>query len=279
MSFQPFDSSPPPSGGRTESKRPHLSVFRFTSFQSISRRPSQTPPAYSPNDAIASRNQLHAKILHWLRIAVSAVTFLASIIIIACTARALQTYNNTPDNAHWVLPLWPVSVDLRPTHALLACGVILAVASLFYIAAALAPSVRSLHPREKLPAGHTNTKALQPLRLPRALNIISTTTAFISIFLAIFTTVFASAINAHLSDSTQAGTLESWSCKWQDFGAVTPGNFSDICAESNAAMDVVILMIVVQVFHVLLAGWGWWVGAGLRKAGGGEEGKGEGVGV
>lgn len=141
MSFQRFDS-PSPSGGRTQSKRPHLSVFRFTSFQSTRRTPSQTPPAYSPNDVLASEYQSRAKLLHWLRIATSVVTLIASIITIACTARALQTYNTTRDNADWVLPLWPASVDLRPTHSMLACGVIIAVMSIFYIVAALAPTVR-----------------------------------------------------------------------------------------------------------------------------------------
>ncbi|KAI4186105.1 MAG: hypothetical protein L6R41_003677 [Letrouitia leprolyta] len=255
MSFQRFDS-PPPSGERTESKRPHLSVFRFTSFQSTRRTPSQTPPAYSPNDVLASRNQSRAKLVHWLRIATSAVTLLASIIIIGCTAKALQTYNLTRDNADWVLPLWPASVDLRPTHALLACGVIITVSSLFYICTALVPT---------------------PLRAVRTQNLIYTILAFLSIFLTIFTTAFASTINSHLSNSTQAGTLSSWTCKWQGFGSAAPGHFSEICAESNAALDVVILMIVIDVFGVLLAGWGWWVGARLKKAEG--DGKGETINV
>ncbi|KAL9002700.1 MAG: hypothetical protein Q9188_004381 [Gyalolechia gomerana] len=255
MSFQRFDS-PPPSGGRTQSKRPHLSVFRFTSFQSTRRTPSQTPPAYSPNDVLASEYQSRAKLLHWLRIATSVVTLLASIITIACTARALQTYNTTRDNADWVLPLWPASVDLRPTHSMLACGVIIAVMSIFYIVAALAPTA---------------------LRALRTLNLIFTMLAFLTTFLTIFTTAFASTINSHLSNSTQAGTLSSWTCKWQGFGSATPGHFSEICVESTAALDVVILMIVIEVFSVLLAGWGWWVGARLKKAGG--DGKGEAISV
>lgn len=275
MSFQRFDS-PPPSGERTESKRPHLSVFRFTSFQSTRRTPSQTPPAYSPNDVLASRNQSRAKLVHWLRIATSAVTLLASIIIIGCTAKALQTYNLTRDNADWVLPLWPASVDLRPTHALLACGVIITVSSLFYICTALVPTVRFSNSSKRCIKSFLLT-ILQPLRAVRTQNLIYTILAFLSIFLTIFTTAFASTINSHLSNSTQAGTLSSWTCKWQGFGSAAPGHFSEICAESNAALDVVILMIVIDVFGVLLAGWGWWVGARLKKAEG--DGKGETINV
>lgn len=91
--------------------------------------------------------------------------------------------------------------------------------------------------------------------------------------MTIFTTVFANTINSHLSNSTQAGTLASWTCRWQGFGAAAPGRFSEICATSTAALDLVILMIVIESFSVLLAGWGWWVGARVKKEAAG--GKGE----
>ncbi|KAL8785598.1 MAG: hypothetical protein Q9213_003252 [Squamulea squamosa] len=218
-------------------------MFRFASFQS-SRGPSQAPPAYSPDDVLATRNQLHVKVLHWMRIATASITFLVSIVIIACSATALRTYDNTRYHAEWILPLWPSMVDLRPTHALLACGVILTVASLLYIGIAVAPT---------------------PLRSIRSLNLTFTILAFLSLFMTIFTTVFANTINSHLSDSTQAGTLASWTCKWQGFGSAAPGRFSEICATSTVALDLVILMIVINSFSVLLAGWGWWVGAKIKR--------------
>lgn len=143
MSFQRFDISPNPGA---ESKRPHLSVFRFASFQSASRRPSQAPPAYSPNDVLATKNQLHVKILHWLRIAIASITFIISVVILACSASALRTYTGTRYHAEWVLPLWPSVVDLRPTHALLACGIILSVTSIFYLVVALVPTVSHIPP-------------------------------------------------------------------------------------------------------------------------------------
>lgn len=146
MSFQQL-SSPTPSGERTESqnKRPNrLSVFRFAStFQSTtSRTPSHSPPAYSPDDVIAERNKLHIKVIHWMRIAIALITILVSIIIIAFPANVLHIYTNTRYNtAEWILPLWPATVDLRPTHAVLACGIILLVFSLVYLIIALAPTV------------------------------------------------------------------------------------------------------------------------------------------
>ncbi|KAL8767205.1 MAG: hypothetical protein Q9209_006210 [Squamulea sp. 1 TL-2023] len=240
MSFQRFDISPNPA---RENKIPHLSVFRFASFQT-SRRPSQAPPAYSPDDVLAARNQLHVKVLHWMRIAIASITLLVSIVIIACSATALRTYDSTRYHAEWILPLWPSTVDLRPTHALLACGVILTVASIFYVGIAVAPT---------------------PLRSIRSLNLTFTILTFLSLFMTIFTTVFANTINSHLSDSTQAGTLASWTCKWQGFGSAAPGRFSEICAISTAALDLVILMIVMNSLSVLLAGWGWWVGAKIKR--------------
>ncbi|KAL8672324.1 MAG: hypothetical protein Q9168_003208 [Polycauliona sp. 1 TL-2023] len=248
MSFQRFDISPNPAN---ESKRPHLSVFRFASFQS-SRRPSQAPPAYSPDDVLATQKQLRVRILHWLRIASACVTLLLSIVIIACSATALKTYTNTRNAAEWILPLWPSTVDLRPTHALLACGIIVAVGSIFYAVVALAPT---------------------PLRSTRSLNVIFTILAFLSLFMTIFTTVFVGTIDSHLSNSTQAGTLASWTCKWQDFSTVAPGRFTEICTTSTAALDLVILMIVIGSLSVLLAGWGWWIGAKIKKEA--REGKGE----
>ncbi|KAI4257061.1 MAG: hypothetical protein L6R42_005884 [Xanthoria sp. 1 TBL-2021] len=250
MSFQRFDISPNPA---RESKRPHLSVFRFASFQS-SRRPSQAPPAYSPDDVLATQKQLHVKVLHWLRIAIASITFLVSIVIIAFSATALRTYTNTRYNVEWILPLWPSTVDLRPTHALLACGVIVAVASIFYIVVAVAPT---------------------PLRSNRPLNLTFTILAFLSLFMTIFTTVFVNTIDSHLSDSTQAGSLASWTCTWQGFGPVAPGRFTEICTTSTAALDLVILMIVVESLSVLLAGWGWWVGAKIKRES--KEGKGGGM--
>ena len=136
MSFQRFDSPP-----NTQTKRPHLSIFRFTSFQSNNLRPSMEPPAYSPNDELAAKAQLQAKILKYMRCALAFLTLAISVTVLACSAKSLRSYSETRDNAEWVLPLWPTSVDLRPTRALLSCGVILTVASLLYLVAALVPTV------------------------------------------------------------------------------------------------------------------------------------------
>ncbi|KAL8864633.1 MAG: hypothetical protein Q9174_007279, partial [Haloplaca sp. 1 TL-2023] len=224
---------------------PHLSVFRFSSSLSTTRNPSRNPPAYTTDDAVAGRNTTHAKVLRWLRIALSIITFLLAIIIISFSGNVLRTYSNNRNNeVEWILPLWPATVDLRPTHALLGGATVLAVFSILNLVAILAPT---------------------PLRAPKPLNILSTILAFLSLTTTIVITAFASTITNNLADETNAATLESWTCKWQGLSRVAPGKFSDICTQSTSALNLMILMIVIEVFCVLLAGWGWWVGGRVRK--------------
>ncbi|KAL8949515.1 MAG: hypothetical protein Q9183_007596, partial [Haloplaca sp. 2 TL-2023] len=141
MAFQQL-SSPDPSGQRTQSKRPHLSVFRFSSSLSTTRNPTRNPPAYPTDDAAAAGpNTTHAKVLRWLRIALATVTFLLAIIIVSFSGNVVRTYSNNRNNeVEWILPLWPTSVDLRPTHALLGGAIVLAVFSILNLVAILAPT-------------------------------------------------------------------------------------------------------------------------------------------
>lgn len=80
-----------------------------------------------------------------MRVGVTAATLAVSIAIIACAASSLRGYSDTHLETEWLLPLWPLSVDLRPTHAVLACGIVVAVADLLYLAPALYPSVGYPH--------------------------------------------------------------------------------------------------------------------------------------
>lgn len=145
-----------------------------------------------------------------------------------------------------MLPLWPSSVDLRPTRALIACGVLVTVFSLIYILAALLPT-----PNSKL----------------RLLNILSTPLSFLSLFISIFATAYASTITSHLANSTSAGTLTSWTCKWSGFTTTAPQDFAKICTESTVALDVVTFLIVVEVIAVLMSAAGWWVEAKVKRDG------------
>ena len=133
MSFEP-----PPTSAEQSPKRPHMSVFSLSSFR---RTPSFEPPAYSPNDVLADRYQRFAGYLHWARIALSVITFIAGVVIIGCASSAWSSYSSTQLDSQFMLPLWPSSVDLRPTQATLACGILITVFSITYLLAALLPTV------------------------------------------------------------------------------------------------------------------------------------------
>lgn len=83
--------------------------------------------------------------------------------------------------------------------------------------------------------------------------------------MAVFTTAYASSISSHLAGSTDTGTLASWTCIWSGFEATAPKYFGQICTESNVALDIVNLLVVVEFFAVVMTGWGWWVEARVRK--------------
>ena len=78
-----------------------------------------------------------------LRIVIAGITLATSIAVIACAAVSLRAYTESSVDAEWLLPLWPLNVDLRPSHTVLGCGITIAVFSLIYLAAAFAPMVLS----------------------------------------------------------------------------------------------------------------------------------------
>ena len=136
MATMTFD--PPPSSEQVS----NTPSRRFLFFSSR-RSPSQEPPAYTPEDALASKHQKWTKLLSSIRIATSLITLALSIAIIACADNSLRAYTSTNLGGEFFLPLWPAKVDLRPTRAVLACGTVILVSSVVYLAAALSPSVGS----------------------------------------------------------------------------------------------------------------------------------------
>lgn len=119
-------------------KKPHLSII---SLSSMRRTPSNEPPAYSPRDVLADRYQRWAGWLHWARVAIAFITLVAGATITACIGSALRSYDSTQLDSQFMLPLWPSTVNLKPSHATLACGIIITIFSLVYLFAAFLPTV------------------------------------------------------------------------------------------------------------------------------------------
>ena len=82
-----------------------------------------------------------------------------------------------------------------------------------------------------------------------------------------FTTIYAYTINSRLSNITDAGTLESWTCRW-DGVPEAPTNFQRICSRSEIALGFVVLLLIVQIFAVVTTAGGWWVESKMKKENG-----------
>ena len=124
-----------------QEQKPKMSSNASPTFSSLDRSPSIIPPAYTTDDLLAARNQKFSRWVYLFRIAIAATTLVASIAIIACAAVALHAYSDSHSNGDWLLPLWPLNVDLRPTHTVLGCGITIAVLSLGYLIVSFAPMV------------------------------------------------------------------------------------------------------------------------------------------
>jgi hypothetical protein len=96
--------------------------------------------AYS-SDMDESRFLKRNRVVHFTRLGLSFLTFGVAIAVVACETPPLQHYKNTSQWASAGLALWPLNFDLRPTIAAVACGSLVAVLNLVYIAAALLPYV------------------------------------------------------------------------------------------------------------------------------------------
>ena len=126
---------------RPEKKHAQTIVHSSPDFSQYGHSPSISPPAYTTDDLLAAK---YRKISRWtlfVRTVLALLTFCLSAAVIGCSADSLQEYSSSQSQPEWMLPLWPMAVDLRPTHAVLACGIIMMVSSLGYLVLAFIPMV------------------------------------------------------------------------------------------------------------------------------------------
>ena len=231
-------------------------------FSALGRSPSVGPPAYTTDDLQAARNEKQARLLHLMRIAIAAITLGISIAVIACTAVSLKAYSDSHVGAEWLLPLWPLHVDLRPSHTVLGCGITIAVFGLAYLAAAFIPMVC----RTRAERIRTLLTSVSQSRKLHNLNIVSSIFSPLALLATLFTTIYASDLTNNLADSASSGTLNSWTCKWQGLDrAGVPANFIEICNEATVALDLVIFLVVMEVLAVGATAWGWWIESRMKK--------------
>lgn len=123
-------------------RKPQMTTNTSPTFSTLGRSPSIGPPAYTTDDLLAARYQNFSRWVHLMRVAIAAITLVVSVAIIACAGASLRAFSNSRLEPEWILPLWPLNVDLRPSHAVLGCGIAVALLSLAYLAVAFIPMVR-----------------------------------------------------------------------------------------------------------------------------------------
>ena len=127
-------------------RKPQMTSSTSPTFSTLGRSPSIAPPAYTTDDLLAAKYQRQSKRVHLVRAAIAAVTLIASIAVISCVGASLRAYSNSRLEPEWILPLWPLDVDLRPSHAILGCGIAVALLSFGYLAVAFVPMVYRTSP-------------------------------------------------------------------------------------------------------------------------------------
>ena len=261
MSFRMMNTSP-------EKQHPQTTVHSSPNFSQYGHSPSIAPPAYTTDDLLAAKYNKVSKWTTIIRVAIAFTSLCISVAVLGCAADSLQEYSYSNTEQPWLLPLWPTSVDLRPTHTILACGIVITVFSLAYLVLAFIPMVS--HPSHG--AAHCNPRIKhannqwQRNQLHK-LNLASTILAFLTIFVTLFTTIYASTIISNFSSAANAGSLISWTCQWQGFEDRAPPNFTKICNEGSAGLDMVIALAVLSVLSTAASAAGWWAEMMLRRGG------------
>jgi len=93
-----------------------------------------------PNDRV-HRYYCHLALLRSIRIGLSVLTLAATIAILGTSGSALNTYERTYLSEEWLLPLWPIEFDIRPTKGLLGSAAVIAFFSLLVIGVSVMPMV------------------------------------------------------------------------------------------------------------------------------------------
>jgi hypothetical protein len=98
----------------------------------------------------------HAFRLRLARLLLSGLTLAISAAALGCSSATIRAYyaNKLPSNGDgaWVLHLWPVDLDLKPTVGTMVPAAVIALASLTYIAVSLIPSVKPSPPKIHCPS-------------------------------------------------------------------------------------------------------------------------------
>ena len=121
-------------------QKPQMNVHT-SPLSDYGKSPSLGPPSYTTDDLANAKYSKYSRGLEWTRITLNVIILAVSVAVTACAGVSLRAYSKSHVQPEWLLPLWPLHVDLRPAHALLGCGITITVLSLIYLVAAFSPLV------------------------------------------------------------------------------------------------------------------------------------------
>lgn len=161
-------------------------------------------------------------LLDTVRTALTAVTLLSAVSILAVSADALSVYQATHLPNDFLLPLWPTDFNIRPTLALVICSAIVVVTS-------------------GVSLGFGRIKSLGDKAALNAIAIlVPTAISFIAALIAIS---FFYTVNA----STEVDTVQSWSCQWRDVSMTMRPHFGTLCKQTQAGIGLAVALVPLQV--------------------------------
>ena len=185
------------------------------------------------------------------------VTIATALAVVGLSGHVLKHYNDTRLGKEWHLPLWPINIDVRPTLGLLVPAAIIAFCTLFYVVAALVPSVslNLILPFQFLPLAFTlppsrlSTSSLSPCHFlphlpsvrsitnmlistsqPHSRTALLTHTYLLTTTLSLILSIFALSFVPTLTYSTSPSrdTLHSFTCRLTHHASSFNSAFDDL---------------------------------------------------
>ena len=85
---------------------------------------------FDNNDEENAKDTKLVKTMDSVRLGLTALAVLSAVTVLGTAGDTLANYNSTKLGDNYILSIWPNEFDIRPTHALVICSVIVLVSSL-----------------------------------------------------------------------------------------------------------------------------------------------------
>ncbi|KAI5459991.1 hypothetical protein BGZ63DRAFT_262702 [Mariannaea sp. PMI_226] len=187
------------------------------------------------------------------RIGLTALALAAGVTVLGVAANSVSIYNATNVTDAYLLPLWPVNMDLRPTVVFIVTSTIIILTKIISLVASRAQPVSSKHltTEQSFLQRWTNLrlqKAQNRAIIHMALSIVVPAVAFIAALVGV---VFFYTVNA----SATVDSFQSWTCRWQDVPMITQPHFGTLCKQSQAGLGLAVFLLPLEAIILGMASY------------------------